>query len=345
MWVRVDHPLARRGLWERYSRGDALPAYWDDFVRDHWFLHRAQLRLWQEVNPCRQEYFLCPSQGVAFVSYRRNLDVATLARRRLLQLPVRVIGVPLSVGFPGYALPPGQGGADALAACLRSLPGLSVVLNAGPDLPLPRGLTLPSYTLALPWQNLRQYLGALRSPYRRRLKRALARGRGLVRELLTDNASFDQEMYALYLDVYRHSSAKLECLPLEFFRRFPGQILLLWEDDDLLGFVQLLQLQHKLIFVLGGFRREENRRLDLYLNLLLAIISYGLEQGCREIDFGQTADASKSVVGAGQVPQWMYVAHPSPWVEYTLAGLAPWLGHQPYPRQHHVLRGEAGEGP
>jgi len=338
MWIKVNNPLTRKGLWEVYQRAADLPSYWDDFTLDNIFLRRDSLIFLEAVNPCQQIYYLCPSQGLIFVTYRLKLDLATFTRHTLLRIPVRIVGIPLSVSRPGYAMPPGQGAADALAGCLRALSGFTLVLNGGENLPLPKGQTLPSYEMQLPWRDFRAYLAALRSPYRRRLCRALRKGRGLVFAALEDNSAFDATMYALYLEVYRHSAAKLELQPIEYFQSYPGRIFLFWEDDLLLGFVQLAEADGHLTFVLGGFRREANARVDLYLNMLLAIVRYGVERGCRSIDFGQTADASKSVIGGRAVPKFMYIAHRSTWLEYALAWLTPVLSHRPYQKIHHVFR-------
>jgi len=251
MWIKVDTPITRKGLWEIYQRAADLPFYWDDFVADNSFLRRESLQFLEVVNPCGQQYYLCPTQGLIFVTYRLKLDLATFTRHTLLRIPVRIVGLPLSVSRPGYAMPVGQGAAEAMANCLRALPGFSLVLNGGESLPLPKGLTLPSYEMQLAWRDFREYLAALRSPYRRRLGRALRKGRNIVMAVLADNNAFDETMYALYLEVYRHSTAKLELQSIEFFRRYPGKILLFWEDDVLLGFVQLAEAANSLGLVVS----------------------------------------------------------------------------------------------
>jgi len=167
-----------------FERASELPPAWDACLAE-WrlgtpgggaiYLEKAFLEFLDAVNPCGQRYWFSEDAGVLFVTYELKLNLLNFARFGRLAVPATVIGVPLSVAAPGFAIREAEGRLIMARWIRRHLRGLTVILNVpeGEGFELPEGLTLSSYELPLKFKDFEDYVAALRSPYRRQVKRAL----------------------------------------------------------------------------------------------------------------------------------------------------------------------------
>lgn len=326
-----------------YEKVEDLPTGWDAAVEHQLFLSREILGALEKLNPCGQQYHLHQKKKLALVSYQLKLDIFTFTRGLRLKIPLRIIGIPLSVSKRGYAAVPEH--LEELTQYIRSLKGFYVVLNAGRDLGLARGTTLPTCKIDLPWNSFEEYVDSMRSHYRYRVQKALRKITPVKIEVLEDNRLFDEEMYRLYVKVYERSKEKLEKLSICFFREFQGKIFTFKVQEKVIGFVQLMEEEKELIFLFGGFEYSLNQQYDLYMNMLLTIIRYGIERGCRSIDLGQTAEETKLKLGARQHPRWMYAHHSNSIFNKIIGTLVGTFSYKPYRIFHNVFKGEADENP
>lgn len=175
---------------ECYESAGALPSAWDTCL-GAWrgdlpgggaiYLERAFLEFLESVNPCGQRYWFSEAAGVLFVTYSLKLNLLNFARFGRLAVPATIVGVPLSVAAPGFATRDAAGRALMSRWIRRQLKGLTVILNVpeGEAFDLHEGLTLSSYVMPLPYEDFEAYMAALRSPYRRQAKRALAAFKGV----------------------------------------------------------------------------------------------------------------------------------------------------------------------
>ena len=335
--------MYRELVMETYRRAEELPALWDSLAEGHPFFQRRILQNIEVSNPCCQEYVLFYRQKVpaaALISYQLSLDLLTYSRLSL-PVPIRMIGIPVSVAAPGVICR--EGAWEDVLEYIRRLPGCTVVLNLPHELPgsdLPAGITLPDCRMDLPWNSFDEYLTALRSPYRRRLLQAMERWQNVVIDELADNRVFDQELYQLYLDVYNNSKYKLECLDIEFFRSFPSRILRFSVQGRAIAFIQLMDNGDELFFLFGGFIKEENRIYDTYLNILLEIIRQGIQGGYRSIDMGQTAEMSKTKLGCRMSRRWMYIRHRNHLINLILKKGIGFFSYREPDTSYHVFRSE-----
>lgn len=167
-----------------FERASELPAAWDACLAV-WrastpgggaiYLEKAFLEFLEAVNPCGQRYWFAEDAGVLFVTYALKLNLLNFARFGRLAVPATIVGVPLSVAAPGFATRESEGRLIMARWIRRHLKGLTVILNVpeGEGFELPEGLTLSSYVLPLKYKDFDAYVSALRSPYRRQVKRAL----------------------------------------------------------------------------------------------------------------------------------------------------------------------------
>jgi len=81
------------------------------------------------------------------------------------------------------------------------------------------------------------------------------------------------------------------------------------------------------------------------MNMLLLIIRYGIENGYKCIDLGQTAEETKMKLGALQQPKSMYIHHSNPVLSILFDRLAGRFSYKHYEIVHTVFKGEEDENP
>ena len=86
-----------------------------------------------------------------------------------------------------------------------------------------------------------------------------------------------------------------------------------------------------------GYEEEVNKEKQLYMNMLLDIISLGIEIGVHSIIYGRTAMEIKSSVGAEPFHMRFYLQYQNalinpfvPWVYQMLEPEAEWIQRHPF---------------
>jgi len=296
--------------WLVLQNGQELPQEWDGLAGKNIFLTRSFLQHLEKVNPCQQKYNLLYNQGnlkAIYVDYSLNLDIFTYSFLKL-KIPVRIMGIPCSVSKQGFAISADYEG--NLIKHFHSQTGAKLILNSTSELPSSQGQTLPSCELVISWRSFNQYLQSLRSNYRYRIKKILKKWSQVQVEFI-EPAQFNYKLYQLYENVFENSQVKLEKLNRQFFQKMPLPSLIIQASyrQERLGFVQLVQNGQELIFLFTGFNYQLNNKFAIYLNLLLEIVRYGINNKFKVIDFGQTAEESKLKLGCKLKPKNMYISH------------------------------------
>ena len=192
------------------------------------------------------------------------------------------------------------------------------------------GETLPTCVLDLHANHtsLDGYVNSLRSPYRRRIRLALKRCGEIeiLHEEITKekNEIPEHDLYPLYLNTYNKSEYKLECLTKAFFDKCEGHRIVFLKEEKPVGFVLLHEDGEKLSFLFCGmdyetFKENGNEKTtltnaDLYFCMLLHIVEYAIERGCKTIDFGQTSELTKMKFGAHLEKRYFYAQHTNPFL-------------------------------
>jgi len=293
---------------------------------------KTELSYLERLNPCRQTYYMNPSAFV--IQYHQTVDIFNFLPKLTLRISLKIIGKPYSISEKGYL-----GENESVSTLIKTTKGLNLVLNGARGLDLPYAYTLSSHVFHNRFTSFDQYLEALRSHYRYRVKKALIKSSELMIQKI-DQKDFDDTHHHLYLEVYQNSKDKLECLSLEFFREFPSEIFEFRrrESGELVGFVQLVQESSKLFFLFGGFKHECVKTYDLYMAMLLEIIRIGIERGVDVIEFGQTAEETKLKLGCAPVEKYLYVHHSNKVLHYLIARLLPLLSYKPHGISYNVFK-------
>jgi hypothetical protein len=322
-----------------------LPQAWDAIAACY-FQKREFLRHAEFHNPCRQRYHWLERDGRPFacaVVYSLPLDLLTFAGLRS-PLQMQLVGLPCSVSAPGVF---GEtGGVRELVEQLLAVErGLVVGLNLEVPLALGKALdgrTLPTVVLQRRFDSFEGYLSALRADYRRRLRRV--RGAWAQVEVQRGEcAAFDDEAYALYIQVISRSRARLETLQPSFFSSLPESFKLTRyrRGGRLLGWHICLADEDRFYFFMGGVDGAGEERLTAYLNLLLGVLQDGIAAGARTIDFGQTAEVPKSRLGGELVERHLFAHHRSALVRALLKLGRGALEYTTQVPQAHVFRAGA----
>jgi len=330
-------------MMDRYDSAHELPAEWDQVGRANYALQRDFLRVMETANPCAQRYY-------GFRDAHGSLDsiVMTLVQERLnllmftpfaFSVPATLIYVPISASTAGMAC--GTATRAQVAVFLSGLRGLTLVLNLPDSFELPsfaRVATCPRIRLALRWSSFEAYLNDLRSGYRRRAILACRKAAPLTFRTLADTNEFTIEHFSLYEQVYNKSSIRVEKLSLAYFQTCPATIIVAEFAGKPVGFVQLLAYRTELIFGFIGLDYTVNREFDLYQNLMLKIVDYGITHHYTSIDLGQTADETKLKLGGDYELLYAHLRHHNPLLDTLLRMLLPLIAYRPLTQQFHVFK-------
>jgi hypothetical protein len=306
------------------------------------------LRFLEKTNPCNQEYFLY--KKVIIISYMMRWEFFKLGKNHSFSGGFRIIGLPVSLSNPGYLIAEGDEETKSsidriIREAADSLKGITIVLNADRD--ISGGRLAPStFVFYNKFSTFQEYLGSLRSSYRRKMNAILHKGRELCFNKL-EKGCFTQEHHDLYLSVCERASMIFRTLSFEYFRDCEAEVFEIRDKQNrLLAMIQLKDIERDLYFLYVGFRKDDEKaedlaqlnHIDLYFNVLLFIIKYGIKKGYRRIVFGQTSAESKSKVGCAEELKYMYMTSSNPLTKAFFRMFPRFYSFKPYNVIHNVFK-------
>lgn len=299
---------------EKLQSAADLPASWNK-IANSYFQTRSFLEHCEQWNPCDQRYYLAYEKDhlkVGAIVYTIELNLFTYARLKVM-VTTHIAGVPCSVSSSGFI-----GDKDCISDLFNHIceqePGLSLSLN----LPVIKrdsekyavGNTLPVIISENTHRSWDEYRNSIRAPYRRRLRTIYNKSKNLNIDRFKCH-EFSMEMHQLYLQVFKRSDAKLECLSYEFFKNLPDafQLTTAKFEGKVVGWTITIKDSEVFYFFLGGVDYSENDEHNIYLRLLTDVYQQGIECGAKQIDLGQTAEVPKLRLGGKTKPLYMGVTH------------------------------------
>lgn len=289
------------------------------------------LDLLEEVNPCNQRYHRGDKSLI--ISYNLKLNLMNFIGLFSLKVKTRIVGFPISICEKGYF-----GDKDEVMKILKSMKGLTIILNANKDLDS-KARTLSTFIFNNNFKSLNNYIDSLRSPYRRRVKRALSyRKKLIIREF--EPYEFTHEHYLLYRSIIERTDNPLETLSMDYFLKYEAKLFEFLDSSTgrLLGFIQLKRIDSQLYFYFCGFNREDNEEYDLYYNMLLKIVEEGISLGVDRINFGQTSEESKLKIGCVEEKRYLSIYHHNKMINNLFKLLLPYFSYKPYDVRHNVFK-------
>jgi hypothetical protein len=167
------------------------------------------------------------------------------------------------------------------------------------------------------WKQFSDYTDALSSKYRVRVRRARKKLKPIqTRELSMEYLQQHSELLnELYEEVVNESNFNLVRLDINYLlalkEKLGEQIKIVgyFQEEELVGFITLINNFGELDAHYIGFRRSLNHKHQLYLNMLLDIVREGIWQQVRQIHFARTALEIKSSIGAEAEELFCYARH------------------------------------
>jgi hypothetical protein len=325
------------------TKAAALPDEWDELARDNLYLQRKFLAFVEgteaDYKPTYYLFYDGERLDSLFVAYRRkgyNLAMFTPVD---LKIKVTLIYLPMCVTASSIIMGKLR---EQVLQTIRSIKGYKMTLNLlESDMPMPAfatGLTCPKCILDLPFASFDDYLSALRGDYRNRAKKVLKRTAELEIRFIDNQTEFDDELYRLYLNVLEHSRVRIETLSKAYFSGEMFKIFVAYRNGKAVGFVQLLPNGEELIFEFVGIDYACNAEMPVYHRMMYEIVRYGIGNGYKTIDYGQTADDTKLKLGCRYVMLYAALHHSNPLVNGVCKLLAPKLQYRPLTTKFHVFK-------
>ena len=292
----------------------------DDVLKHREFeypFEKNLISLLKKENKNEQEYiYLEKGKSFAFlILYKMKMNIFTFGKLSCY-INMKVVGYPCSLSEPGYI----TNDEKLMLEYVKSIKGAKLVLNVSDpisDNDLIIGETLPVCMFNNDFKSTEEYLGCLRSSYRRRLNKAVRNCQDIEINKIRDinkiheinNIHADSiDIYDLYLNTYNKSDYKLEKLEKGFFENVDAAKLVFLKEGKPTGFVLLKKVKEKLVFMFCGMDYEYDTT-DLYYYMLFNIIEYAIKNDCKIIDFGQTSEETKLKFGAVLEKRYFYAHH------------------------------------
>ena len=169
------------------------------------------------------------------------------------------------------------------------------------------------------WQQFEDYMSALQSKYRVKIRKVLKSGLD-IKEFdldLEQLKKYNSVVIELYLQIANAAGFNLVELNENYFLTLKEKcsksftIKLLFVDDQPVAFYCYFISGPSLNAHYVGYDRHMNNKYELYHNLLLKFVKAAIYHRCENINFARTAMEIKSSLGAEPVDYYSYIAHRS----------------------------------
>jgi hypothetical protein len=160
------------------------------------------------------------------------------------------------------------------------------------------------------FENVEEYLSRLSSSRRKNIRRKMRARADIQIEMMNtgcerlNNAAFLNELYELYLNVYRQSDIHFDKLSAEFFsavfkdHSLDGHLFLYYSAGQLIGFNLCFIHNNMLIDKYIGFRYPAAREHNLYFVSWMENLAFALSRKLRHYVAGWTDPEIKAYLGA-----------------------------------------------
>jgi hypothetical protein len=196
------------------------------------------------------------------------------------------------------------------------------------------------------WKTFDNYLEALGSKYRVRVKRAFKKlGANVEKKEFFEERILANQLAIndLYEQVSGGAGFNLVDLNKDYFLQMKTdlgdnfRLFGYFLDHQLIGFYTTINNGEELEAHFLGYEASLNHEHQVYLNMLFDIINLGIEGKFKKIIFSRTAHEIKSSVGAEPVEMSLFMRHDNlivnrllPWILRVLSPRAEWTPRTPF---------------
>lgn len=332
-------------MYKVIKKAEELPEEWNKLCDKNIYMQKNFLIYMEKVNNCNQSYHLFYKNDVlysCFMMFEKKSDLFMFANDLDIKVKMKFIYLPLSVTEPGFVFDEDKSEVEKI---LNSMKGYKIIMNTDENDSLEnfhQGNYLPICILENKWKTFEDYMNSLRSNYRRRYNQALKKRKDLKIEILQNNDDFTEEMYQLYEQVYNHSEYYLEKLNLDFFKNDISKIITFTVNDKVSAILQLIEDRKNdtLIFEFVGYDYSIAQEYDLYHNILLTIVKYGIDNNFKYINLGQTAYDAKLKLGAKMNYNYLLFSHSNKFINWLIKKSIHYLDYKVEDYSFNVFKEE-----
>lgn len=195
------------------------------------------------------------------------------------------------------------------------------------------------------WTVFEDYVNDFSKKYRTRARSAQKKFEGIERREMNvdDIKKYQQEMNILYQNVAENAPFNTFFLPENHFESMKeniGQhfkVFGYFSDQKLIGFYTLILNNEDVDTYFLGYDKEIQKEKQLYLNMLLDMVKFAINNQFKRIIFGRTALGIKSTIGAEPVEIFGLIQHNNgllnPFMGKIFSSLNPkieWIQRKPF---------------
>ncbi len=170
-------------------------------------------------------------------------------------------------------------------------------------------------TIMPEWNTFQDYLMAMKSKYRVRVRRARKKASSLERRVLTleEIGLLREDFHRLYLNVVNQADFNLFILPVDYFyslkknMRDSMNVFGYFDGGRLVGFCTLITNGNELDAHFLGYDPKCNAECQLYLNMLYDMVDAAIQKKAEKLVMSRTAMEIKSSVGAKSYDMHLYL--------------------------------------
>lgn len=195
------------------------------------------------------------------------------------------------------------------------------------------------------WKSYSDYIADFSKKYRTRAKSARKKIEHIVKtELdLSTVIQYEKELNALYHHVAENASINTFFLAenhfesLKFHLKENFRIFGYFLDEKMVGFYTLIINGEKMDTYFLGYEKTLQKEMQLYLNMLLDMVEFGIKNQFQKIIFGRTALEIKSTIGAQPQQIFGIIKHNNSMINPFMNKIFPfiepkveWLQRKPF---------------
>lgn len=195
------------------------------------------------------------------------------------------------------------------------------------------------------WNTFEDYLNAFSTKYRTRAKTAKKKLSGIEKHEmnLDDIKKHQKEMNILYQNVAENAPFNTFFLTENHFESMKDslqenfKVFGYYLNEKLIGFYTLIINNQDIDTYFLGYNKELQKEKQIYLNMLLDMVEFGINEKFKRVIFGRTALEIKSTIGAEPVEIFGLIKHNNSvinqFIERIFTSLNPtieWIQRKPF---------------
>jgi hypothetical protein len=184
-----------------------------------------------------------------------------------------------------------------------------------------------------PWATFDDYLADIKAKYRTRVNRAFKKCKSIRKEELhlEQLNAYKIRMFELYKNIALNAGFNLFIHKSDYFIRLKENledkitIIGYFKDTDLVGFFTMIHNRDHLDAHFLGYDHMHNAEYQLYLNMLIDMLHFGISNEFKKLILSRTAMEIKSSIGAQAAQMALYLRHNKPFYNHFVPTLLKYL--------------------